>query len=277
MGIIFSRLKQTRTQAQAQAQARAQAQVQVVRRLSNAEQQTIRKNINKIRISDRQRSQQRDNQIYMNGLMEQNIRMEIKDLKARIEMLEVQRENCKEHLRRSNLSNYQVISSFCIAIKDAQKQIELLESKLQINDTNERLFDLQDKNKDKGLQCSYQNSSKKIGTCRGMFGAVSENPYVVCPTSEILYKVPPTSIVNFVEYKPRDLDDQDYTLYMYNKEREINDNTTSHVFDDYGIHAIKAPIISVDIKRSGSIDFTTYDNNGNLQEVIHKDQHGDWE
>ncbi|OLA94502.1 MAG: hypothetical protein BHW64_03545 [Candidatus Melainabacteria bacterium LEY3_CP_29_8] len=109
-----------------------------------------------------------------------------------------------------------------------------------------------------------------------MLGKKSNCPFTVNSKSSTLYQIPAQSVINLIEYYPPVINDENYKLNMYTKDKDFDDNTTVHNIDDSGKHIISAPIISVDIKRSGSIDFTTYDNQGTKLESIHKDKHGEW-
>ena len=268
MGIIFSRFTQARTNTNA------------VRKLPSVQREASRSNLKKAKqIEEKgfeEETQPKDNQPNILETNNKNTKQEIERLNTQIKMLKDQKERIIKQVRQKELTYYESINNLETSINKAQKQIEELESELQENIKNEEIKKLRNKYSSIGLQCTYQNTTKKIGTGGDLLGKKSDCPFTVNPKSSTLYQIPAQSVINLVEYYPPVINDEDYKLNMYTKVRDYNDNTKIHNIDDDGKHTISAPIISVDIKRSGSIDFTTYDNEGNELDSIHKDKYGAW-
>lgn len=267
MGIIFSRFTQARTNTNA------------VRKLPSVQREASRSNFKKAKQTEEKRFeediQQKDNQPNILEKNNKNTKQEILRLNTQIKMLNEQKERIIKQVRQKELTYYESINNIETSINQAQKQIEELENELQKNVRHQEIDKLRNKYSSIGLQCTYQNATKKIGTGGDLLGKKSDCPFTVNPKSSTLYQIPAQSVINLVEYYPPVINDEDYKLNMYAKVRDYNDNTSKHKIYD-GKHTISAPIISVDIKRSGSIDFTTYDNEGNEIDSIHKDKHGAW-
>lgn len=266
MGIIFSRSIQAKTNTNA------------VRVLPRVQREAIRKDLEKIRESEKRILEQKHNQQNIVETNNKNKKQEIVGLNTQIRMLNEQKERLMKQVGPKEFTYYESINNLEKSINQVQKQIEKLEDEIQNNAKNEEINKLQDKYKDIGLQCTYQNATKKIGTGGEMLGEKTKYPYRVNSNLQLntLYKIPVESIINKVEYYSQANDNENYKLDMYTKVRDFDDNTTVHNVDDDGNHTITAPIISIDIKRSGSIDFTTYDNEGNELENIHKDKFDIW-
>lgn len=267
MGIIFSRFTQARTNTNA------------VRKLSSVQREALRSNLKKAKQIEekrlKQETQQKDNQSYKLKTNKKNTKQEIVRLNTQIKMLNEQKQRIIKQVGQKELTYYESINNIETSINQAQKQIEELENELQKNVRYQEIEKLRNKYSSIGLQCTYQNSTKKIGTGGALLGKKSDCPFTVNSKSSTLYQIPAQSVINLVEYYPPVINNENYKLKMYTKVRDYNDNTSKHKVYD-GKHTISAPIISVDIKRSGSIDFTTYDNEGNELDNIHKDKHGAW-
>lgn len=251
MGIIFSRLKQAGTNTNA------------VRKLPSVQRETYKRNF-KEAIQTEQKYHQQD----IMEANDKNTKQEIVNLRNQINSLKKQKEILMKQVRQKNSTYYELIINLETSINQTQEQIEKLES--------QEIDKLRNQYRERGLQCTYQHATKKIGTGGTMLGGKTSCPFTVNLKSKTLYEIPTKSAINLVQYYPPVANDENYKLDMYNKVRDYNDNTTVHHVDNDGKHTIMGPMISVDIRRSGSVDFITYDNEGNKLDNIHKDQDGNW-
>lgn len=114
----------------------------------------------------------------------------------------------------------------------------------------------------------YCNNSKKF------FVNTSDKLYTqyTNPKSEVLYETSNTAFVNTVECTAGD----NYKVKMYNSPQVTSQSPIEHNSSEDGIHRMVAPQIATKIYRSGSVEFTLSNSQGNDTKQIHKNRKNEW-
>lgn len=92
------------------------------------------------------------------------------------------------------------------------------------------------------------------------------------PKSEVLYETKDTAPINTVECTSGD----NYKVKMFNNPQVTNKSPIEHNSSEDGIHRMVAPQIATKIYRSGSVEFTLSNSQGNDTKQIRKNRNNEW-